>query len=186
MKLNIFTILVFFLFFYFFINVPVKAENINFNNDVYSLKTVNFSEINKGYENEYFAENEDKNNWTKMIGIYHYPEIKKPIIFAQSADKEIEMKTSVLLLKFVANKKQEKAILSFIDIGENGGKYYVEHNIYKYEPDFQKGMIILKYAKKYFGNSEKEFIDISHEIKNINDDLIEQIIVSPIPSIVEK
>ena len=136
------------LFVFLFFSKSAKAENIYFNNDLYVLKQSRFSEINKGYENHYFLEKESPNNWTKTIEILDYPEIKNPIKFAQNADKEIETKSSVILLKFIANKKQNKAVLSFIDIGEVGGKPYIEHNIYKYEPFKDKGMVILRFAKK--------------------------------------
>ena len=185
MKINMF-VFVLLLSLYMFVAQITRAENIHFNNNIYILKTSNFSEINKGYENYYFLEEETGDNWSRTIEIFDYPEIKNPVKFAENADKEIETKSSVLLLKFIANKKQEKAVLSFIDIGEINGKAFVEHNIYKYEPGSNKGMMILRYAKRYFANTKEETTKIAQEIKNINDDLMEQIIISPIPPIVEK
>lgn len=163
-----------------------KAENIHFNNDIFILKNSKFSRINKGYENYYFPEKESGSNWTKIVEIFNYPEIKNPVKFAENADKEIETKSNVLLLKFIANKRQYKAVLSFIDIGETDGKKYVEHNIYKYEPSPNKGLMILRYAKRYFADTKEETAKIAQEIKNINDDLIEQIIISPVPPVVER
>jgi len=179
-------VIIVFLFVFLIFSKSVKAENIYFNNDLYILKQSKFSEINKGYENYYFLEKESENNWTKTLEILDYPEIKNPIKFAQNADKEIETKSGVILLKFIANKKQNKAVLSFIDIGEANGKPYIEHNIYKYEPYKDKGMVILRFAKRYFSNDKDEIAKIAHEIKNINDDLLEQIVISPTPQITEK
>ena len=184
MKINTVIYLVL-LFCYLFFIQDAKAENIHFNNDIYTLKTSRFSHINKGYENEYLLQNEKKENWSKIIGIYYYPEIKDPIKFAENADKEIETKSTVILLKFIANKKQNKAVLSFIDSGEVDGRAYFEHNIYKYEPHPKKGMMILKYAKRFFASTNKEATQIGQEIKAVNDDLIEQIIISPIPPVIE-
>ena len=185
MKINVIAYLLLLCMYMFFVQ-NVKAENVLFNNDTYILKSGKFSEINKGYENEYYPENDKKSNWRKMIGIYYYPEIKDPIKFAQNADKEIETKASVVLLKFIANKKQDKAILSVLDIGKQDGKNYFEHDIYKYEQNTKKGMMLLKYAKKYFFSTDDEITKIGHEIRDINDDLMEQLIISPIPPIVEK
>ena len=185
MKINVIAYLLLLCMYMFFVQ-NVKAENVLFNNDTYILKSGKFSEINKGYENEYYPENDKKSNWRKMIGIYYYPEIKDPIKFAQNADKEIETKASVVLLKFIANKKQDKAILSVLDIGKQDGKNYFEHDIYKYEPHPKKGMMLLKYAKRYFFSTDDEITKIGHEIRDINDDLMEQLIISPIPPIVEK
>lgn len=184
MKLNVFLYIILLFAFIFFAQCT-RAENIHFNNDVYVLENVTFSDINKGFENEYFPENHKLKNPDKMLGIYYYPEVKNSIKFAENADKEIETKASVVLLKFIENKKQNKAILSFIDVGESGGKPYIEHNIYKYEPHPAKGMMILKYSARYFTKSDSEIISVSKDIRAENDDLIEQIIISAIPPIVE-
>ncbi len=185
MKLNVLVYMILLFAFIVFAQYT-RAENIHFNNDIYTLKNINFSEINKGYENEYYVDNNKENNSEKMIGIYYYPEIKNPIKFAENADKEIETRAGVILLKFIANKKQNKAILSFIDAGEDNGKPFIEHNIYKYEPHPKKGMMLLRYTKKYYTNNNEDITNAGTEIKNLNDDLIEQIIISPIPPIIEK
>ena len=185
MKISVFTYSILLCILIWFAN-NVQAENIHFNNDVYQLNTSRYSAINKGYENEYIPQDNEKNIREKMIGIYYYPEIKDPIKFAQNADKEIEVKSTVVLLKFIANKKQQKALLSFLDAGEADGKAYFEHNIYKYEPHPSKGMMILRYAKRYFPSTNEEAEKIALEVKSLNDDLMEQLIISPIPPIVEK
>ena len=185
MKANIIIYIILIVVYLFFVQ-DAKSENIHFNNDIYILKSSKYSNINKGYENEYFPEKENLSNWSKLIGIYYYPEIKDPIKFAINADKEIETKETIILLKFIANKKQNKAVLSFLDTGENDRKVYFEHNIYKYEPHPNKGMMILRYAKRYYPNTNNEASIVGQEIKDINDDLMEQLIISPIPEIVEK
>jgi len=162
-----------------------KAEDIHFNNDVYALKHSNYSDLNKGYVNEYYAGN-DKNNRDKMIGIYYYPEIKDVIKFANNEDKKVEGRESVVLLKFIVNKKQNKAILSFLENGEQDGKNYFEHDIYKYEPHPKKGIMVLKYSKRFFFSTNDEITKIGHEVRDTNDNLIEQIIISPIPPIIEQ
>ena len=47
-------------------------------------------------------------------------------------------------------------------------------------------MMVLRFAKKYFFKTNDEITKIGHEVKGINDDLMEQLIVTPIPPIVEK
>lgn len=184
MKINVIVYVILLSAYLFFVQT-VKAENIHFNNDIYELKVSRFSDINKGYENEYFPDNDNKSDWRKMVGIYYYPEVKDPIKFANDADKKIEANERVVLLKFVANKKQDKAVLSYLENGETGGRKYFEHNIYKYEPHPQKGMMVLRYSKRFFFDTNDEITKIGHEVKNINDDLMEQIIISPIPPIIE-
>lgn len=185
MKTNFFIYILLLLAYLIFVQTA-KAENIHFNNDIYNLKVSNSLELDKGYENEYFPANETKNNWNKMIGIYYYPEISNPLKFASQKDEEIEKRETVALLKYIENKKQDKALLSFLENGEANGKKYFEYNIYKYEKHPDKGTMVLRYAKKYFFKTNAEITKIGHEVKGINDDLLEQLIITPIPPIVEK
>ena len=46
--------------------------------------------------------------------------------------------------------------------------------------------MILRFAKKYVFNSKEEITHIAQEVKAINNDYMEQIIISPIPQIVVK
>jgi len=185
MKTNIF-IYLFLLIAYLFFAQDAKAENIHFNNDIYILKTSIYSSENKGFENEYYLGGNNNPNWGKKIGIYYYSEIKDPIKFALAEDKKIESNTETILLKFIANKKQNKALLSYINSGEENDLPYFEHNIYKYEPHPTKGIMVLKYTKRYFPKTNEDATNIAQEIKATNDDLMEQLIISPIPPIVEK
>ena len=64
--------------------------------------------------------------------------------------------------------------------------FFIYNNIYKYEKHPKKGMMILRFAKKYVFNSKEEITHIAQEVKAINNDYMEQIIISPIPQIVVK
>ena len=46
--------------------------------------------------------------------------------------------------------------------------------------------MVLKYTKRYFPKTNEDATNIAQEIKATNDDLMEQLIISPIPPIVEK
>ena len=120
-----------------------------------------------------------------MIGIYYYPEISNPLKFAADTDKRIESKENFLLLKFVQNKKQDIAVISYLEnIAQNDKTYFI-YNIYKYEKHPKKGMMVLRFAKKYVFNTKDEITKIGHEVKAINDEYMEKIIVSPIPPVVK-
>ena len=88
MKTNFFIYFILLLAYLVFVQTA-KAEDIHFNNDIYQLKVSQAIELDKGYENEYFPTNETKDNWTKMIGIYYYPEVNNPIKFANQKDEEM-------------------------------------------------------------------------------------------------
>ena len=98
MKTNFFIYIILLLAYLVFVQTA-KAEDIHFNNDVFQLKASRLCETAKGYENEYFPGSETKDNWTKMIGIYYYPEISNPLKYADESDKKIEAREGVVLLK---------------------------------------------------------------------------------------
>ncbi len=165
--------------------MTAEAEDIHFNNNVFTLKYNEFSKADNRRENEYFLKNETKNNWSKLVGIYYYPDITNPIKFADDKSKSIEKEETNLLLKFIKNKKTDKAAISYLQNGMNDGKYNFEYNILKYEKHPKKGMMVLRYAIRYFFNSKDEIKSIATKIKAQNDEELQTIIVSPIPPIVE-
>ena len=169
-----------------FCSQKANAEEIHFDNTKYILKYSVYSPLAKGYMNEYFPANETRAYWTQMIGIYYYSEEKSPIKFAQEFDKTIESADNTVLLKLIENKKQDKAVVSFLVNNSENGKNYFEYNIYKYEKHPDKGTMMLKYATKYFCTNDKEITAIGNKIRDDNDKYLEQIILSPIPPIVEK
>lgn len=170
----------------FAFNQIAKAEEIHFNNDVFILKQSSMSAINKGYENEYFLKNENIDNWTKLIGIYYYPEVSNPIKFADNECKSIEANDINVLLKYIENKKADKAALSYLQNGSINGRNFFEYNIFKYEKHPDKGMMALRYAIRYFFNNKNEITTLGQKVKAENDEYLQKIIESPIPPIVEK
>ena len=93
---------------------------------------------------------------------------------------------SYLCEKFIENKKQQKAVLSFLVNNTENGKNYFEYNIYKYEKHPSKGTMMLKYATKYFCTNNNEITQIGNKIREENDIYMEKLITSPIPPIIEK
>ncbi len=163
-----------------------KAEEIHFNNNIFILKYSDLSNLTKGYENEYFLQNETKNNWNKMVGIYYYPEISNPLKFADNECKDIESNDINVLLKFIENKQADKAALSYLQNGSDNGKKYFEYNIFKYEKHPEKGMMALRYAIRYFFSDDDGIKALAKKVKEENDEYLQKIIESPIPPIVEK
>ncbi len=171
---------------YLFFVQAAKAEDIHFNNDIYNLKVSKMSPVNKGYENEYFLPKETPQNWSKMIGIYYLPEISNPVKYANETDNQIEKQEDIALLKFIENKKQNKALLSYLQNEEENGKKFFTYNIFKYEKHPDKGVMVLRFAKKYHFTSNAGITKLAQEVKSINDEMLEQLIITPVPPIVEK
>jgi len=162
------------------------AEEIRFENNPYTLKYSILSPLSNGYLNEYYSKNENTGYWTKMIGVYHFPNESSPLKLAQNMDKQLESSENSTLIKLVENKKQEKAVISFLVNGKENNRNFFEYNVYKYEKHPDKGTILIKYAAKYFFNTNDEIVKIGTKIKEENDKYIEYMITSPTPSVIEK
>ena len=121
-----------------------------------------------------------------MIGIYYYPDENNPIKFAENFVKTIENTDNSVLLKFIENKKSDKAAISFLVNGSENAKKYFEYDIYKFEKHPNKGMLLLKYSVKHFFTNEEQIKQIAKNVKENNDKYLEMIISSPIPPVVEK
>ena len=96
------------------------------------------------------------------------------------------LKPLKILLKFIENKKSDKAAISFLVNGSENAKKYFEYDIYKFEKHPNKGMLLLKYSVKYFFTNEEQIKQIAKNVKENNDKYLEMIISSPIPPVVEK
>ena len=181
MKRIFFTILAFFM-----VQNICFSEEIHFDNEVYKLKYSSIAPQTKGYGNEYFRSSENVGNWTKMIGVYYYPEEKDPVKYAENFDKTVENTENSVLLKLIENKKADKAAISFLVNGCENAKKYFEYDIYRFEKNPNKGIMVLKYAVKHYFTNNAEIKSIAENIKKNNDKYLETIITSPIPLLVEK
>ena len=170
----------------FAVQISSLAENIHFDNEVYTLKYSSLAPTTNGYGNEYFKKYENVSNWTKMIGIYYYPNENNPIKYAEDFEKTVEKTDNSVLLKFIENKKADKAAISFLVNGCENAKKYFEYDIYKFEKHPTKGMLLLKYAVKYFFTNDNDINLIAQKVKENNDKYLEMIISSPIPPVIEK
>ncbi len=162
------------------------SEEIYFDNENYKLKFSAAAPSTGGYGNEYFKGNEGVLDWTKMVGVYHYPNENDPLKYADNFDEIVENSENCVLLKIVENKKDDKAVMSFLVNGCEQSKKYFEYDVYKFEKHNSKGMIVSKYAKKYFFSNNNEIENIAKQVKENNDKYLEMLIISQTPDVIEK
>ena len=163
-----------------------SADEVKFDNLSFVLKATAQSLNVPNALNEYFPKGETHNNWTKMLGVYHLPEEKDPIKYAEEIDKDIEAAETCVLLKFVKNKKTDQAVISYLENCQENGINFFTYNVYKYEKNPVKGITEFKYAVKYFFKNYDEIKKLAQTVKNENDKYMTMLISSPIPPIVEK
>ena len=166
--------------------ISAFSEEIHFDNEVYKLKFSALAPQTQGYGNEYFKGNENVSNWSKMIGIYYYPEEESPLGFAQNFDRTIDDADNSMLLKLVENKKTNQAVMSFLVNNSENGKKYFEYDVYKFEKHPSRGMILSKYASKHYFKNDDEITKLAQQIKKDNDKYLELLIISAPPTVIEK
>lgn len=181
MKKFIFTLLAI-----IFSNLNSYSEEISFDNETYKLKFSALAPYTKGYGNEYYKNSESVSNWTKMIGIYYYPEENSPVEYVQKFAGTIDETENGLLLKLVENKKNNQAVISILINGKENSQKFFEYDAYKFEKHPTKGMIVSKYAARYNFKNDAEINKIAESIKQNNDKYLELLIISTTPSVVEK
>lgn len=162
------------------------ANEIHFDNEVYKLKFSAIAPNTSGFGNEYFKDDENVSNWTKMLGVYSYPNEDNPIKYAQKFDSTIENTENTVLLKRIENKKTNKSVVSFLVNGSENGRKYFEYDVYKFEKHPQKGMLVTKYASKNYFENESEIDEIAKQIKNDNDKYLEMLVISDPPRVIEE
>lgn len=165
-------------------STTVHAENIHFNDSIYKLKTI--ENDSNSIENEYYIENENNQLWNSKIEITHLSEFSNPLKYASEFDKKISKKEDCLLLKFIQNKKQDIAVISYLENEIDDDCACFIYNVLKYEKHPNKGIMVLKFSKKYPIYNNEDIKNIAKEVKTINNDYMERIVISPIPPIVNK
>ena len=173
-----------FCFMFFMMSLSVYAENIHFNDLIYKLKSVDNDKSK--IENEYYIDGENDNLWSSKVEITYYPELSNPLKYASEIDKKVSSDAKQLLLKFVQNKKLDIAVISYLENEIVADCACIIYNVLKYEKHPDKGIMGLKFSKKYRVNTNDDIQKIANEIKSINDDYMERIIISPIPPIVKE
>ncbi len=166
--------------------VAAAPVAIHFNNEMFTLKYSIPSLATNGYINEYFKGTDNINQWSKMIGVYHFPTTSSPIAAAKVFEKQIENSENSTLVKFIENKKQDKALVSFLTVNNENFRNYFEYDIYKYEKHPTKGVLLTRYGEKYFFKSDDEIAKIGQSVRAKNDELMEILITSPQMDIIEK
>ncbi len=164
----------------------VFSEEIHFDNETYKLKFSALAPNTQGYGNEYFKNTENVSDWTKMIGIYYYPQENDPLNYAKEFESTIETTDNSVLLKLIENKKTNKAVISFLVNGEENAQKFFEYDVYKFEKHPTKGMVVSKYAEKFNFSKNEEINQIAQNVKENNDKYLELLIISQTPLVIEK
>jgi hypothetical protein len=164
------------------LNLAIKAESIHFDEFLYKFKDANIEENTT--TNGYYQPTENSDYWTSRFVVSEIKNEKSPIKFATEKDNAIEQNKNYLLLKFIQNKKQNIALISYLeDFNQNEKTFFIYH-ITKFEKS-PTGIATISFEKKYILNTQTDAEKMAKEIKTTNDDYLERLIITEIPAMIE-
>ena len=158
--------------------------SVNFNGKSYVLKYS--AKMQAGaYANEYYLPAEKYDNWTKLIGVFDYPQEKSPVIAANNLlNKAKSMDSSGQIW---VNKEKNSAVVSFIIFTGGGSEpLKAEINFFRYEKSAKNGSIALQYAERHVINTDAEYEEFKTYIASQIPKIANIMTNAPMPNIVER
>ena len=131
---------------------------VKFNGNKYSLYFSAKSPEDGSFINEYYKSGETYENWTELIGVYHYPNEYSPIEFAKSMSEQLNSISSPNTL--MINDTSNSALLDFILVDSSRMPMILEFNVFKYEKSPVCGTVTIQYAKRYLINNMLEIDEV--------------------------
>jgi hypothetical protein len=166
----------------FVLNLSVKAESIHFDEFVYKFKDAKIEE--NILTNGYYKPKENSDYWTSRFIVSELKNEKSPIKFATEKDNSIEQNKNCILLKFIQNKKQNIAIISYLENFNHNEKIFFIYRITKFEKSPTNGISTISFEKKYILNTQNDAEKMAKQIKSKNNDYMERMIITDIPEII--
>jgi hypothetical protein len=164
------------------INLTAKAESIHFEEFLYKFKDAKTEE--NIFTNGYYKPKENSDYWTSRFIVSELKNEKSPIKFATEKDNSIEQNKNCILLKFIQNKKQNIAIISYLENFNHNKKIFFIYRITKFEKSPTHGISTISFEKKYILNTQNDAEKMAAQIKKTNDDYLERMIITEIPAII--
>ncbi len=155
---------------------------INFDGEVFELK---YSAKNKDSSqniNEYYLPQEKYSNWTKLVGVFYYPNEVDHLAYAKKFKSTLPAdRTQAMLIN-----KTGGILLAFtlIEADKSGGGE-IEDNIFKIEKSPKGGTVAFQYANRRFVKSAKEAEGAGKYIVSNQERWIKAVLDTPIPQLVE-
>ncbi len=181
MKRFIFVLL--FLFICFGIQYSCAFE-LKFSGNNYKLLYSEKTPEHSGYINEYFKLGENRNSWSEIINVIHFPNAYSPLDHAQEFSNYLNSQNCPNALEL--NEEQNSALLDFIIIDGQKLPIILEFNVFKYEKHPECGTIAVQYVKRYSVYNTKQVEKIKKEFKKLRPKTLKGLQNFDIPDIVKQ
>lgn len=165
------------------------ATQLDFDGESYGLKFSKESPLTKGYINEYVRANENLKSWTKLLGVYYYPNESSPIELARKMAFVVKTANKDAGVSVIINDKENAAIVEFLTwpLTKNANeKTFLEFNVFKYQKDNKNCVVALQYARRYYPENNDTIKFISDDMKNNRARLIKLMATTEVPKVIEK
>ena len=132
---------------------PEKLPSARFDGQEYALA---FSAREQsGFVNEYLLPGEDLENYSKMVGVYSFPQMKG--ISAQQAAEQMarlmQLKNPQAPFDIHNSADKEAALVDFLVFSPGGSM--AEYNVFKYMPD-GKGLKAVQFVARWYATQSKD------------------------------
>lgn len=115
---------------------------------------------------EYIPDGETFETWTKLAGIFEYPEHDDPMALVQAVDKLLKEKNPQAQSAILENEKTGDVTIDFITWPEDGS--FVEFNVFKYHKNGNDGVIAWQYAVREY----KDTVAFLEELRPLRERLV--------------
>lgn len=179
---------IFLFFLSFILFCPIAFSNdtysLNFNRVRYNLLYSGKTTEHSGYINEYFKSQENKNSWSEIVNIIHFPNAYSPIEHAKEFSEYLNTINCPNALKI--NEDNNSAVIDFILIDGRKLPIILEFNVFKYEKSEECGTIAVQYVKKYYVYNTTQVENIKKEFRKFRPKILKNIQRFTIPNIIKQ
>lgn len=165
------------------------AVQFKFDNENYDLQFSKKAPLTGGYMNEYIRPIENTENWTRLVGIYHYPNKTDPIELTKMMGvitKQMNKKAGVAVM---INQENNSGIVEFVTYPvnkDNKPPAYFEFNVFKFEKYKKNSVIAFQYARRYYFKKDDSLEGLKEEIFMQRKKFVNLVADTSIPKLIEK
>lgn len=154
-----------------------SAMALTFGGEEYNLALSSEQLINRGWINSYFKKGENVKNWTKMINVMTFDDMKSPQAPIEQLAKTLAANN--LVAQVMYDPKTEVGIIDYII----ASKEDVQFSIFKCQKDKNGKVIALQYAFRAQHKEIKKNNNFANAIKANRANWIAEVKKMPVPEI---
>ena len=168
--------------------VPAEQTyKLQFNGDEYTLKYSTNKTSSGEYVNEYYKQNESKDNWTEMITVSEFPAYAGSTMDYAEMILSIDHSPDNYDRPISCSSKTDKVTFVYLMRGKNDKVRYLDYNAMQLLPyKNRKGLKCVQYTKRYTYATREEFNSAYNEVENTKNKYFGLIKDMEMPEVIKK